>query len=318
MQKVEVIFLPFATKRLPRHFHLSKVTIGFVFLSLLAVLVLSAYVVISQATGLYHNWQLTTLNKDHKVLLDSLSLLKEKAIYCNSNLEQREASLREISLVTETKTVQKAEPEVLKQAFAPWNEMGTTSSENLYTRIFSVEGIEKSAIDKVNSIWYALNQLTRRIDRQNQWAETCHRDMQTKYNTWAHIPSVYPIEGAITSKFGALRSLFGGPKAKRHQGVDIAGPIGLSVKATADGTVFFAGWASGYGNLVVIDHENGYYSYYGHCSLLKVVEGQKVKRYQTIALLGNTGRSTGPHVHYEIREQNLPRNPAHFIEENPD
>jgi murein DD-endopeptidase MepM/ murein hydrolase activator NlpD len=162
----------------------------------------------------------------------------------------------------------------------------------------------------------ALNQLNQRIEWQDKWFDKCKKDMEAKYSTWAHIPSVFPAEGAITSKFGALRSLFGGPKAIRHQGVDIAGPIGLSVKATADGTVFFAGWMSGYGNLVIIDHENGFYSYYGHCSLLHVVEGQKVKRYQTIALLGNTGRSTGPHIHYEIREENSPRDPEHFVEEN--
>jgi hypothetical protein len=136
MQKVEVIFLPFATKRLPRHFHLSKATIMFVFLSLLAVLCLSAYVVISQVTSLYHHWQLTTLNEDHKVLLDSLSLLKEKAICCKLNLKERETSLREISLVTGTVRKPKAEPEVLNQAFAPWDEIGTISNEYFYTRIF--------------------------------------------------------------------------------------------------------------------------------------------------------------------------------------
>jgi len=315
MQKVEFILLPFATKSLPRHFNLSKPTIGVIFLSLLSILILSAYVLLDQATNLYHNWQLANLNKDHVGLLDSLYCFRENARLMYLDLVEKEQTLKEISIITETNLTQNVEPRVLNRSFFPWEEMQDMSDAFKLTHLFPVEGIEKTASDKVNAVWQALRQVENRMDFHFKWADNCYRDMKTKFDQWSHIPSILPAEGAITCYFGERRSPFGGPRVEHHRGVDVAGPIGLPLKAAADGIVFFAGCMPGYGNLVIIDHENGFYSYYGHCSLLKVVEGQKVKRYQTIALLGSTGRSTGPHVHFEIREGNQPANPFHFIEE---
>jgi murein DD-endopeptidase MepM/ murein hydrolase activator NlpD len=315
MQKVEIIFLPFATKRLPRHFHLSKPTLVLIFLSLLFVFIMSASFVISGVTNLYHQWQLTSLNHDHQDLVETLVSVKQQAISYNQLLAEKDKEMETISLITETETPENYFPMMLTQSVSPADEQGFASKEVLLEQLLKDNLIEEDAFGKINSVNQALSHIENRIQYHWNWAEKCHEDIQAKYYAWAHIPSVFPYDGPITCGYGARRSPFGGPRIESHRGIDIAGPIGMPLKATADGVVLLAGVVAGYGNLVIINHENGFYSYYGHCSLLKVVEGQSVKRYQTIALLGTSGRSTGPHIHYEIRYGDSAIDPMQLIEE---
>ncbi|MEK7122729.1 MAG: M23 family metallopeptidase, partial [Patescibacteria group bacterium] len=99
----------------------------------------------------------------------------------------------------------------------------------------------------------------------------------------------------------------------RHNGVDIAGPTSNKIYASAAGTVSFAGWANGYGLSVVIDHGNGQQTRYGHSRQLFVKSGQQVSQGETIAMVGSTGRSTGPHVHFEIIKNGQRVNPFTYI-----
>jgi murein DD-endopeptidase MepM/ murein hydrolase activator NlpD len=127
------------------------------------------------------------------------------------------------------------------------------------------------------------------------------------------IPSVQPIANmTFTSNFGIRGNPFGG-SAEFHPGVDIPCGTGTAVYATADGTVDRAERAGGYGNLIEIDHGRGIQTRYGHLSKLLVVAGQKVKRGQLIGLSGSTGRSTGPHLHYEVRIDGRAVNPLPFL-----
>jgi murein DD-endopeptidase MepM/ murein hydrolase activator NlpD len=117
------------------------------------------------------------------------------------------------------------------------------------------------------------------------------------------IPSTEPIQQAVnfTSGFGVRSDPFKG-RAAMHPGVDLAGPVGTPIYATADGMVDRAEWNSGgYGNLVEIDHGHGIQTRYGHLTRYIVTAGQHVKRGQLIAYMGSTGRSTGSHLHYEVR-----------------
>lgn len=98
-----------------------------------------------------------------------------------------------------------------------------------------------------------------------------------------------------------------------HTGIDIAVPIGTAVRASAPGSVSFAGWSVGYGRLVIIDHGNSVRTYYAHNSKLLVEEGEWVNANDLIAMSGNTGRSTGPHLHFEIRLANEPVNPLRYL-----
>ena len=118
----------------------------------------------------------------------------------------------------------------------------------------------------------------------------------------------YPARGKITSGFGRRGQ-------KNHNGIDIALPTGTPVKAADGGTVTFSGRQGTYGYLVIIDHGEGYTSYYGHNSKNLVSKGDKVHKGQTIALSGNTGRSTGPHLHFEVRKFGVPVNPINYLKE---
>jgi murein DD-endopeptidase MepM/ murein hydrolase activator NlpD len=129
----------------------------------------------------------------------------------------------------------------------------------------------------------------------------------------ATIPSGLPVLGYQTAGFGYRRNPFGEGGSEHHEGVDIAVEFGTPVSATADGVVFISGPNSGYGNLVAIYHTNGITSRYGHLSRVAVQQGQRVKRGDLIGYAGSTGRSTGPHVHYELRVNDQPVDPIGYL-----
>ena len=120
------------------------------------------------------------------------------------------------------------------------------------------------------------------------------------------ITLVKPVSGVLTSRFGARWG-------RTHTGVDIGASTGTSIKAAAGGTVIFSGWKGTLGKLVVISHGNGIQTYYGHCSSLLVSAGDTVSAGQLVAKVGNTGRSTGPHLHFEIRVNGSAINPQKYI-----
>ena len=126
------------------------------------------------------------------------------------------------------------------------------------------------------------------------------------------IPNIRPARGWITSRFGYRISPFTG-RPSMHTGLDVAAAPGSPVYAPADGVVTFAGYDEGYGKMVTVDHGHGYQTRYGHLANFYVQVRQRVSRYDIIASVGNTGRSTGPHLHYEVRLNSIPKNPANFI-----
>src|SRR5215813_42301 len=128
----------------------------------------------------------------------------------------------------------------------------------------------------------------------------------------ATIPSGLPVLGYQTAGFGIRRNPFGEGGSEFHEGMDIAVEFGTPISATADGVVIWAEPKSGYGNLVAIYHTNGITSRYGHLSRVSVHQGQRIKRGEQIGYAGSTGRSTGPHVHYEIRVNDQPVDPVGY------
>jgi murein DD-endopeptidase MepM/ murein hydrolase activator NlpD len=125
------------------------------------------------------------------------------------------------------------------------------------------------------------------------------------------IPYGSPIEGWITKSYTMNVPGLSGA----HPGVDFAAKTGTEVKATADGITVLADWDETYGNLVAIDHGNGFTTYYGHNSKNLVKVGDKVSKGDVVALSGNTGRSSAPHLHYEIRKDDVPVDPKGYLEE---
>ena len=124
--------------------------------------------------------------------------------------------------------------------------------------------------------------------------------------------SVRPVTGTITSRYGK-RSSPGGIGSTNHKGLDIAASAGTPIYAVAAGTVTFSGSRGELGNLVIVNHGNGVETYYGHCSKLKVSKGQKVNAGDKIALVGQTGSATGPHLHLEIHINGKVVNPQKYV-----
>jgi len=119
--------------------------------------------------------------------------------------------------------------------------------------------------------------------------------------------AVHPVSGTISSRYGQRWN-------RSHNGIDVAAPTGTGIYASAGGTVTYSAYNSGgYGYLVKLSHGNGVETYYGHCSQLLVSAGQTVSQGQLIAKVGNTGRSTGPHLHFEVRVSGTPQNPLNYV-----
>jgi len=128
----------------------------------------------------------------------------------------------------------------------------------------------------------------------------------------ADAPSMWPLEGRVASSFGEREDPINGEGAF-HTGIDIDAPYGTPVRAAADGEVSGASMGAGYGREVVLDHGHDVRTVYGHLSAIAVVPGQRVTRGQVIGYVGESGRATGPHLHYEVRVHNVPVNPYKYL-----
>lgn len=128
----------------------------------------------------------------------------------------------------------------------------------------------------------------------------------------AHTPSIAPVQGWFISGFGYRIDPFTG-QVKMHEGLDIAAPAGTPIIAPANGVVRSINNNKGFGLTLIIDHGYGFATIYAHCQRIKVARGTRVKRGDVIAYVGNTGKSTGPHLHYEVHVAQVPRNPINYI-----
>ena len=129
-------------------------------------------------------------------------------------------------------------------------------------------------------------------------------------------PSIWPVEGVLMSGFGERTDPFSGEGAY-HTGVDISTPIGTPALATADGIVTFADREGGYGRLVIVDHGNGFETYYAHLSRFEVIAGREIRQGEPVGAVGASGRVTAPHLHYEVRVRKTPVKPYRFLSAKP-
>ena len=172
--------------------------------------------------------------------------------------------------------------------------------------------VEKAHRKLVRLAHQSLDNLDTEISIQTQEKSELYDFLEKQKSMFACTPSIWPTKGWVSSPFGYRTSPFTNER-EFHSGLDISAKIGTPVIATADGVVSTYGKTHGYGNLLTINHGYGFKTRYGHLSKILVKKGQAVKRGDTIALVGNTGRSTGPHLHYEVYVDGIPTNPAQYI-----
>ena len=172
--------------------------------------------------------------------------------------------------------------------------------------------VEKAHRKLVRLAHQSLDNLDTEISIQTQEKSELYDFLEKQKSMFACTPSIWPTKGWVSSPFGYRTSPFTNQR-EFHSGLDISARIGTPVIATADGVVSTYGKTHGYGNLLTINHGYGFKTRYGHLSKILVKKGQAVKRGDTIALVGNTGRSTGPHLHYEVYVDGIPTNPAQYI-----
>jgi murein DD-endopeptidase MepM/ murein hydrolase activator NlpD len=171
---------------------------------------------------------------------------------------------------------------------------------------------EKRQAEALKEMSEELSQLKGAASKQEASLQVLIEYFEDKRSLFASTPSIWPMRGWVTSRFGTRLSPFSGI-LKPHEGMDIAAQTGTPVVASADGVVVKAGFGTGYGNMVEISHGYGIKTLYAHNSRLNVKAGQRVKRGEVIAYAGDSGSSTGPHLHYEVRLNGLPVNPVKYL-----
>jgi len=158
-----------------------------------------------------------------------------------------------------------------------------------------------------------LNALIRRANLLASSFEEAKDSLASHSQRLAATPSIMPTQGWLTSAFSSMREHPILHIARPHEGIDVTAPMGSPIEAPAAGVVTDAGWESGYGNTVTIDHGYGVTTKFAHASKLLVRTGQRVQRGQRIALVGNTGLATGPHLHYEVHVNGRPVDPLKYV-----
>jgi murein DD-endopeptidase MepM/ murein hydrolase activator NlpD len=169
------------------------------------------------------------------------------------------------------------------------------------------------AVRRSEEIRVDLNALIRRANLMASSFEEAKDSLASRSQRLAATPSIMPTQGWLTSAFSSMREHPILHIARPHEGIDVTAPMGSPIEAPAAGVVTDAGWESGYGNTVTIDHGYGIVTKFAHASKLLVKTGQRVQRGQRIALVGNTGLATGPHLHYEVHVNGRPVDPLKYV-----
>jgi murein DD-endopeptidase MepM/ murein hydrolase activator NlpD len=158
-----------------------------------------------------------------------------------------------------------------------------------------------------------MDQLTRRANILVRSIGEAYDSLSSHRARYAATPSIMPTKGWLTSAFARERVHPILHLARPHEGIDVSAPMGAEIEAPAAGIVTKVDWVEGYGNMLTVDHGYGLVTRYAHCSKILVVRGQRVKRGQKIALVGSTGLSTGPHLHYEVWVNGRPVDPVKYV-----
>lgn len=240
-----------------------------------------------------------------KVYNTQIDIFKEQILGSFNKIEELEKSREELY----DKMSSSESSPVKKEDYVA---IATSDDKYEAVTVFSAGG----AKTKESEIYYLISSLNEKLDVAEESYNTLSGHANKYFAFKDAYPSVWPMRGTITSEVGNRSDPFGGGSGEYHSGLDIAAPTGTIVRATGAGRVIKAEIYGGYGNCVIIDHGYGITSLYGHNSELIVKNGDYVKRGDIISKVGSTGRSTGPHLHYELRLYDTIQNPRDYLEED--
>ncbi len=296
---VTFIFLPGPNARV-RILNISKSVIKSVLLSVAGLLIASVYFIYEYNDVKGKEWELQSMREE---------LMKQKVQVQNFALDLIDFK-RQMFLIRDLDTKIRRVVNLESRDKAQLS-LGLGGTDELGLQNLTTIG-EKRQDEALREMHQELTQLQVAASEQETSLQTLIEYFEDKRSLYASTPSVWPVHGWVNSPFGNRISPFTG-KMQFHEGIDIAAEIGTPVIAPADGVVIRAGLDAGYGNMVELSHGYGLKTLFGHNSRLNVKPGQHVKRGDIIAYSGNTGSSTGPHVHYEVLVNGLPVNPLRYL-----
>ena len=266
--------------------------------------------------GIARQVEVLQLRQENQLQKEQLRLLDQKVEVLDKKmktLDELDQTIRNMIKGTESGTLQKADGTTQnkeeKEDPSPKSSNKTFTTTQLSARISS---LDRQAQRRMVSMYTLYNVLREGVGKDIRELQSLLAVEGDASDANSHMPSIWPAKGVISSTFGARQDpVYGG--GAFHEGLDIANDTGTTIVATAAGTVTYAAYAGGYGNLIEIDHGNGFITKYGHNSALLVQAGMTVKKGQSIALMGSTGKSTGSHVHYEVRVNGVATDPLLFL-----
>ena len=296
-----VLVLPDATAR-ARKFHITKTAITVVSTFLGVAFLAFGFFIHQYITLNVHLLELARLRREarsHDVVVDRLFQLEKELV----QLRELDGRLRLVAGLNAP-----------RDDGAGANDRGVGGIQTNVAKALD-EAIRNDKLSVMERMTQELDQLSREMTERIASLTELRGHLEERRSVLAATPTIWPLRGLVTSGFGYRRSPFTGAR-ELHDGLDISAPHGAPVLAAAEGVVAYAGPLSGgYGNVVYVDHGHGFFSFYGHNSQNLVKSGQRVKRGQIIAQVGNTGMSTGPHVHYSVRYKGVWVNPLRYIVE---
>ncbi len=294
-----LMFLPGPNARV-RTLSISKSVIKTALASVAAMLVLSLYLVYEYNDVKDKVWELRTMREE---------LMQQKAQVQNfalSLLDYKRQMFLLRDLDTKLRRAVSLGPRDKAQQV-----LGIGGPDELGLQNLTSVG-EKKQDEALKEMRQELTQLRGAASKQEASLQMLIEYFEDKRSLYASTPTVWPVRGWVTSPYGNRTSPFSGI-LKFHEGMDIAAQTGMPVMAPADGVVIKAGFGTGYGNMVEISHGYGIKTLFAHNSRLNVKAGQRVKRGDIISYVGDSGSSTGPHLHYEVRVNGLPVNPVKYM-----
>ncbi len=262
-------------------------------LALFALLTIGHYVSLLGASG-----ENSVLKEENAQLRSQVLLVQEKVAHISATLDRVERF--DAKLRTAVTSLQDPERNL---AIGP---VGSPEPD------LAPGGPAPAAEQNVSGLPGRLGSLETEASRQEQSLRQLQEYFDDQRSLLASTPSIWPARGWVTSDFGTRIDPYSADR-QMHEGLDIATPHGQPVLTPSDGVVVFSGVEGGYGKVLVIDHGYGVKTRYGHLSEVFVKLGDRVVRGEKVAGVGNTGKSTGPHLHYEVRVNGIPENPRKFI-----